>query len=220
MQKRRFLLANRPAQAYARSRRRKPNDTSKRKSCVRYHYSNQAWRFATPRNVKTHTASRQRGGSLYEAPRDQGRHAGADEDLRPQGEIHWNDGSGRIADLIDVSVTLIRLTNPNTGLVSIEMSLEYHITSDGARTPDGRPFPGATNSFDPGREDYNLYHNVYFRNSAGGLVYQWALDKDFALVCGWNRQHRLHGKTETNQLDWFDLVAQYQWEVGGAFYRC
>jgi hypothetical protein len=137
-----------------------------------------------------------------------------------QGEIHWNDGSGRIADLIDVSVTLIRLTNPNTGLVSIEMSLEYHITSDGARTPDGRPFPGATNSFDPGREDYNLYHNVYFRNSTGGLVYQWALDKDFALVCGWNRQHRLHGKTETNQLDWFDLVAQYQWEVGGAFYRC
>jgi hypothetical protein len=137
-----------------------------------------------------------------------------------QGEIHWNDGSGRIADLIDVSVTLIRLTNPNTGRVSIEMSLEYLITSDGARTPDGRSLPGSTHDYNTGHEDYNLYHNVYFRNSTGGLVYQWALDKDFALVCGWNRQHRLHGKTETNQLDWFDLVAQYQWEVGGAFYRC
>jgi hypothetical protein len=137
-----------------------------------------------------------------------------------QGEIHWNDGSGRIADLINVTVTIIRLTNPNTGLVSIEMSLEYLISSDGARTPDGRPFPGATHDFDPGREDYNLYHNVYFRNSSGGLVYHWALDKDFALVCGWNRQHRFHQNIETNQLDWFDLVSQYQWEVGGAFYRC
>src|SRR4051794_40835389 len=137
-----------------------------------------------------------------------------------QGEIHWNDGSGQIAALTGVMVTLIRLTNPNTGLVSIEMSLEYLITSDGARTPDGRSLPGATHDFDPGREAYNLYHNVFFRNSTGGLVYVWGLSNDFQLVCGWNQQHRLHGKTETNQLDWFDLVDQYQWEVSGTFYRC
>jgi hypothetical protein len=24
------------------------------------------------------------------------------------------------------------------------------------------------------------------------VVSHWALDKDFALVCGWNKQHRLH----------------------------
>jgi hypothetical protein len=38
----------------------------------------------------------------------------------------------------------------------------------------------------------------------------WALDKDFALVCGWNKQDRFHQNIETNQLDWFDLAAQYQ----------
>lgn len=173
---------------------------------------------ATPKPTLHHVSVAQAFTKLY------GIHADMQVPMKTfgpdTGEIHWNDGSGQIASITDAMVTLIRLTNPNTGLVSIQMSLEYLITSDGARTPDGRPFPGATSSFDPGNEDYNLYHNVYFRNSTGGLVYLWALNKDFQLVCGWNQYHRLHGKTETNQLDWFDLVEQYQWEVSGTFYRC
>jgi len=137
-----------------------------------------------------------------------------------QGEIHYNDGSGSIGKLNDVTVTLMRLTNPNTALVSLQMSLEYFATSDGSRTPDGRALPGATHDYNPGHEDYRINHSVYFRNSSGGLVYSWWVGKDFELVCGWNRQHRIHGKVETNVLDWFDAVDRYQWEVGGAFYRC
>ncbi len=137
-----------------------------------------------------------------------------------QGELHYNDGSGSIGTLYDVSVTLMRLTNPNTGMVSLQMSLEYYATSNGSRTPDGRSLPGSTSSYDAGREDYNVSHAVYFRNSSGGLVYSWWVGKDFQLVCGWNRQHCLHGKIETNILDWFDAVDQYQWEVSGTFYRC
>lgn len=137
-----------------------------------------------------------------------------------QGELHYNDGSGPIGKLNDVVVTLIRLTNPNTGIVSLQMSLEYFATASGSRTPDGRSRPGSTSSFNAGREDYNIGHTVYFRNSSGGLVYSWWVGQDFALACGWNRQHRLHGKIETNILDWFDAVDRYQWEVGGAFYRC
>jgi hypothetical protein len=44
--------------------------------------------------------------------------------------------------------------------------------------------------------------------------------QDFQLDCGWNRQHCLHGKIETNILDWFDAVERYNWEVSGLFYRC
>jgi hypothetical protein len=137
-----------------------------------------------------------------------------------QGELHYNDGSGSIGKLHDVTVTLMRLTNPNTGLVSLQLSLEYLATSDGSRTPDGRSLPGATHDYNPGREEYRINHYVHFRNSSGGLVYTWWVGKDFELGCGWNRQHRIHGRIETNVLDWFDAVDRYQWEVGGAFYRC
>jgi hypothetical protein len=137
-----------------------------------------------------------------------------------QGEIHYNDGSGSIGRLNDVTVTLMRLTNPNTALVSLQMSLEYFATSDGSRTPDGRALPGATHDYNPGHEDYRINHYVYFRNSSGGLVYTWWVGTTFELLCGWNRKHCIHGKVETNVLDWFDAVDRYQWEVGGAFYRC
>lgn len=137
-----------------------------------------------------------------------------------QGELHYNDGSGSIGKLKDVMVSLIRLTNPNTGAVSLEMSLEYFATSDGSRTPDGRSLPGSTHSFNAGRESYRVNHNVYFRNAAGGLVYNWALGETFELDCGWNRRHCLHGKIENGRLDWFNAVERYQWEVGGIFYRC
>jgi len=136
-----------------------------------------------------------------------------------EGELHYNDGSGSIGKLHDVSVTLIRLTNPNSGVVSIQMSLEYFATAEGSRTPDGRSLPGSTSSYDAGREGYRVSHAVYFRNAAGGLVYGWYM-QDFELDCGWNRHHCLHGKIETSVLDWFDAVDRYQWEVGGAFYRC
>jgi hypothetical protein len=59
-----------------------------------------------------------------------------------KGELHYNDGSGSIGRLDNIIVTLIRLTNPNTGAISIQMSLEYFATSDGSRTPDGRYLPG------------------------------------------------------------------------------
>jgi hypothetical protein len=137
-----------------------------------------------------------------------------------RGEIHYNDGSGSIAELSDVMVTLMRLTNPNTGFVSLHMSLEYFATSKGSRTPDGRSLPGSTTYYNAGREAYRINHSLYFRNAAGGLVYGWYVGQDFELVCGWNRQHRLHGKIETDRLDWFDAVENYNWDVGGAFYRC
>ena len=137
-----------------------------------------------------------------------------------QGELHYNDGSGSIGKLNDVVVTLMRLTNPNTGLVSLQMSLEYFATSDGSRTPDGRALPGSTSSFNAGHEAYRINHNVFFRNAAGGLVHDWWVGQDFELQCGWNRQYRMHGKIETNILDWFDAVDRYQWVVAGAFYRC
>ena len=136
-----------------------------------------------------------------------------------EGELHYNDESGSIGKLHDVMVTLIRLTNPNSGVVSLEMSLEYFATSDGSRTPDGRALPGSTSSFNAGHEQYMIGHSVYFRNASGGLVYGWYMG-DFRLDCGWKRQHRLHGKAETHVLDWFDAVDHYQWEVAGAFYRC
>jgi hypothetical protein len=61
---------------------------------------------------------------------------------------------------------------------------------------------------------------VHFRNATGGLVYTWFVGQDFQLDCGWNRQHCLHGKIETNILDWFDAVERYNWDVSGLFYRC
>jgi hypothetical protein len=85
-----------------------------------------------------------------------------------EGELHYNDGSGSIGKLHDVTVTLVRLTNPNTGVVSIQMSLEYFATAEGSRTPDGRSLPGSTSSYDAGREAHNISHAVYFRNAAGG----------------------------------------------------
>ena len=136
-----------------------------------------------------------------------------------QGELHYSDGSGSIGKLNDVMVTLIRLTNPNTGVVSLEMSLEYLATSDGSRTPDGRSLPGSTGSFNAGRETYRIGHTVHFRNASGGLIYSW-WGQDFELGCGWNRRHCIHGKIEANILDWFDAVERYQWEINGTFYRC
>jgi hypothetical protein len=137
-----------------------------------------------------------------------------------QGELHYNDGSGSIGRLNDIMVTLIRLTNPNTGFVSIEMSLEYFATSDGSRTPDGRALPGSTTYYNAGHESYKVNHSVYFRNATGGLVYTWWVGQDFQLDCGWNRRHCLHGKIETNILGWFDAVERYNWDVSGLFYRC
>ena len=131
-----------------------------------------------------------------------------------KGELHYNDGSGSIGRLDDIIVTLIRLTNPNTGAISIQMSLEYLATSDGSRTPDGRYLPDASH------ETYRVNHNVYFRNTAGGLVYGWWVGQTFELNCGWNRQHCLYGKIETNILDWFDAVDHYNWDISGLFYRC
>lgn len=137
-----------------------------------------------------------------------------------KGELHYTDGSGSIGTLDDITVTLIRLTNPNTGAVSIQMSLEYFATSNGSRTPDGRTLPGATSSYNPGRETYKVNHWVYLRTATGGLVYTWWVGQDFQLDCGWNRQHCLHGRIETNILDWFDAVERYNWEISGLFYRC
>lgn len=131
-----------------------------------------------------------------------------------KGELHYNDGSGSIGRLDDIIVTLIRLTNPNTGAVSIQMSLEYLATSDGSRTPDGRYLP------DGSHETLGVKQNVNFRNSAGGLVYGWYLAQIFELNCGWNRQYRMHGYIETNILDWFDAVDHYNWDISGLFYRC
>ena len=42
-----------------------------------------------------------------------------------QGELHYNDGSGSVGKANDIVVTLMRLTNPNRGAVSLQMSLEY-----------------------------------------------------------------------------------------------
>ena len=137
-----------------------------------------------------------------------------------QGELHYNDGRGPIGRLNDVMMTLIRLTNPNTGAVSLEMSLEYFATSSGSRTPDGRALPGSTSSFNAGHETHRLNHAVHFRNASGGLVYSWWVGQDFELGCGWNRKHCIHSKTENNVLDWFDAVERYNWEVSGLFYRC
>jgi hypothetical protein len=49
-----------------------------------------------------------------------------------QGESHYNDGSGSIGKPNDIVVTLMRLTNPNSGAVSPQMSLEYRneLTAD------------------------------------------------------------------------------------------
>jgi hypothetical protein len=137
-----------------------------------------------------------------------------------QGELHYNDGSGSIGKLNDVVVTLMRLTNPNTGVVSLQMSLEYFATSDGSRTPDGRALPGSTTYYNAGHETYRINHYVMFRNASGGLVYNWWVGQTFELDCGWNRQYCMHGKIETNILDWFDAVDGYQWSIAGAFYRC
>jgi len=135
-------------------------------------------------------------------------------------ELRYNDGDETIGRLEQIRVALIRLTNPNTGFVSVQMSLEYLATSNGSRTPDGRTLPGATTAYTPGREPYKLKHWVYFRNAAGGLVYTWWVGQDFQLNCGWNRQYCQHGTTETNILGWFDAVRGYNWQISGLFYPC
>jgi hypothetical protein len=134
-------------------------------------------------------------------------------------QLRYSDGDEDIGRLDDITVTLMRLKNPNTGAVSIQMSLEYLATSNGSRTPDGRTLPGSTSSL-YGREAYRLKHWIYFRTAAGGLVHDWYVGQDFELDCGWNRRHCLHGRIETNILDWFDAVERYEWEIRGLFYHC
>jgi hypothetical protein len=84
----------------------------------------------------------------------------------------------------------------------------------------GAPCPAPPVLTTRGGKRTKVDHWVYLRNATGGLVYTWFVGQDFQLDCGWNRQHCLHGKIETNILDWFDAVERYNWEVSGLFYRC
>ncbi len=59
-----------------------------------------------------------------------------------------------------------------------------------------------------------------FPTAAGGLVHDRYVGQDFQLDRGWNRRRGLHGRIETNILDWFDAVERYELEIRGLFYRC
>jgi hypothetical protein len=139
------------------------------------------------------------------------------------GQINWNDGSGVIALLHDARITVTRMTNPGSGVSFLMLSLEYLLTSRGARTGDGRSLPNPPGSYG-NREPYGCDHAVYFRNAQGGTMYTWGMNPYvgtlFHLKCGDNRRYVLHSKAENNFISWFDAWTGYQHLVSGAFFRC
>ena len=124
-----------------------------------------------------------------------------------------------IATLDEARVTVTRMTNPQTHVPFLVVSLDYFATSHGFRTGDGKLIiqsPSLTS-----HEPYKTPQWLYFKNQAGGVMHTWwAGNNSFELQCGWNREHQLVGYTESYFVDWFDLWEGVTHEVRGAFYRC
>jgi len=124
-----------------------------------------------------------------------------------QGKLATSDHQP-VATLDDVNVTATKMNDPHTGVPFVHVTLDYFATSHGWRTGRG------------GTEPWGLSNHLYFKNSAGGIVYSQALNTVFVLQCGWNRQHRFHYIVDRSFVGWFDVWGGVTHSVSGSVFRC
>ncbi|MFF0164159.1 hypothetical protein ACFYRY_42785 [Streptomyces sp. NPDC005263] len=113
-----------------------------------------------------------------------------------------------VGTLDNLTITAMKLNDPQTGRPLVVVNLDYLATSHGWRT--GRGLNG---------EPYGMTNNVFFRNSAGGLVWSMYLSA-FLLDCNMNRWHVTHGQADRYNVAWFDVAEAVAHEVGGTIFRC
>lgn len=136
------------------------------------------------------------------------------------GEIREDATRDLIATLDDVRVTVTRMTGQQ-GQSFYVGTLEHFVTSHGWRTGDGRSLPGATSSYNPGREPYGASQEVRFQNQAGGTMWsEGGLSFQFHLHCNDRRKHQMFSFTENAVLGWFDDWVSYTQYIHGPFFRC
>jgi len=112
-----------------------------------------------------------------------------------------------VGTLDDLTITAMKLNDPQTGRPLIVVNLDYLATSHGWRTGRGVGEP------------YGMANNLIFKNSAGGVVWVMYLSA-FLLDCSWNRWHVTQSGGDRYNVAWFDVCEAVTHEVRGAVFPC